>query len=121
MGTAEADALQVAEGPHYLASDHDFFSVPRVPQRSGSRSGLLGRKKVKKVERSEAPLRTAFFRMVAELNDLSEVTGVTGVAEWRFRELINICSLTKTNGADQRHRAGSSQTELGDQTYGQPK
>jgi len=33
-------------------------------------------------ERSEAPLRTAFFRMVAELNDLPEVTGA---AEWRFR------------------------------------
>ena len=30
-------------------------------------------------------LQTAFFRMVAELNDLPEVTGA---AEWRFREQL---------------------------------
>jgi hypothetical protein len=93
--------------------------VPRVPRRKGSRSRLLGRKKVKKVERSEAPLRTAFFRMVAELNDLREVTGV---AEWRFREQL-IPLLLNQNQWGSTTTAGGEFTNnrLGDQTYGQPK
>jgi hypothetical protein len=61
------------------------------------RSALLERKFLKKIERSEAPLRTAFSTMVAELNDLPEVTRA---AEWRFREQLKPPPLTKQNGAE---------------------
>src|SRR5262245_1853341 len=86
-------AEKVAERrPAERAPGRMFLFVPRVPRGGGSRSALQGRKKVKKVERSEAPLRTASFRMGVELNDLPEVTGV---AEWRFREPLKLLLLNQ--------------------------
>src|SRR4030095_11347065 len=59
------------------------FFVPHRSTSALSRSALLERKFLKKAERSAARSQTAFFRMLAELNDLPEVTGA---AVWRFRE-----------------------------------
>jgi hypothetical protein len=63
----------------------NLFCVPRRSTRGRSRSRLLEQKFLKKVERSAARSQTAFFRMLAELNDLPEVTGA---AEWRFRQQL---------------------------------
>jgi hypothetical protein len=76
-----------------------------------TRSGLLGRKKVKKVERSAIGLPTAFFRMGAELNDLPEVTGA---AEWRFREQLKPLPLNQ-NQWGRPTTAGGKFSTIGDQ------
>jgi len=66
----------------HSALSPQLFHVPRRSTLTPSRRPLLEQKFLKKIERSEVRLPTAFFRMVAELNDLPEVTGA---AEWRFR------------------------------------